>query len=231
MPPRAQLAHQPAGVAGGPEPEGTTMRITTTSLAAALAGASVALTLSSPGAISALTRQAPVGKTFSMVRSNGTPATCLPAAKATVTVTKQGTTEKMVVKASGLRPNSDYDLFVIQVPDAPFGLSWYQSDLHADGWGAGQVTVVGRFNQETFTVAPGPAPAPVVHGALDAAVNPVTKPVHQYHLGLWFNSPADAAASGCLNATTPFNGDHTAGVQILSTRNFPAAAGPLKSIP
>lgn len=205
------------------------MRIST-SLAAALSGASLALTLGSTGAVSALTAKAPVGKTFTMVRSNGTPAACLPSAKATVVVTKQGTTEKLVLKATGLRPNSDYDLFVTQVPDAPFGISWYQSDLHTDGWGAGQVTVVGRFNKETFSVAPGAAPAPVVHAG-DAAVNPAFAPIHQYHLGLWFNSPTDAAASGCAGATTPFNGDHNAGVQILSTRNFPAAAGPLKSIP
>ncbi|GAA1776664.1 hypothetical protein [Nostocoides vanveenii] len=205
------------------------MRIST-SLAAALSGASLALTLGSTGAVSALTAKAPVGKTFTMVRSNGTPAACLPSAKATVVVTKQGTTEKLVLKAAGLRPNADYDLFVTQVPDAPFGVSWYQSDLHTDAWGAGQVTVVGRFNKETFSVAPGAAPAPVVHAG-DAAANPAFAPVHQYHLGLWFNSPADAAASGCAGATTPFNGDHNAGVQILSTRNFPAAAGPLKSIP
>ncbi len=169
-------------------------------------------------------------KTFWMVRSTGTPATCLPNAKAVVTVTKQGVTERMTVKATGLRPNSDYDLFVIQTPDPPFGLSWYQSDLHVGATGAGTVTVVGRFNKETFSVAPGSAAAPKVHAG-DATTNPATAPVHQYHLGLWFNSPADAAASGCSANVTPFNGDHNAGVQILSTRNFPALAGPLKSIP
>ncbi|MEI2778673.1 MAG: hypothetical protein V9G19_22445 [Tetrasphaera sp.] len=206
------------------------MRITSSTIAATVTGVGLGLTLASSGAGSALTARAPVGKTFTMVRSTGTPAACLPQAKAIVTVTKQGATEKMVVKATGLRPNSDYDLFVIQVPDAPFGLSWYQSDLHADAWGKGQVTVVGRFNKETFSVAPGSAPAPVSHGG-DAATNPATAPVHQFHLGLWFNSPATAAAAGCAANVTPFNGDHNAGVQILSTRNFPAAAGPLKSIP
>jgi hypothetical protein len=59
---------------------------------------------------------------------------------------------------------------------------------------------------------------------------PATAPVHTYHLGLWFNSPADAVAAGCPGATTPFNGDHTAGVQVLNTSNFPNDQGPLRSL-
>ena len=50
------------------------------------------------------------------------------------------------------------------------------------------------------------------------------------HLGLWFNSPKDAVAAGCAGATTPFNGEHDAGVQALSTRNFPDLAGPLRQV-
>ena len=51
--------------------------------------------------------------------------------------------------------------------------------------------------------------------------------MHTFHLGLWFNSPADAVAAGCPGATTPFNGEHNAGVQVLSTRGFGDTAGPL----
>jgi hypothetical protein len=29
---------------------------------------------------------------------------------------------------------------------------------------------------------------------------------------------------------TPFNGDHTAGVQVLNTSNFPDLAGPLRQL-
>jgi len=54
--------------------------------------------------------------------------------------------------------------------------------------------------------------------------------VQMYHLGLWFNSPKDAVAAGCAGATTPFNGEHDAGVQALSTRNFRDLAGPLRQI-
>jgi hypothetical protein len=92
---------------------------------------------------------------------------------------------------------------------------------------------VGRFSIETFIVAPGSAPAPVVHDTPpfpDASSNTATAPVHTFHLGLWFNSSVDAAAAGCPGAPTPFNGDHNAGAQALSTRNFPDDHGPLRDL-
>ncbi|WP_437997419.1 hypothetical protein WMF26_42625 [Sorangium sp. So ce185] len=64
----------------------------------------------------------------------------------------------------------------------------------------------------------------------DAATNPATAPVHTFHLGLWFNSPEDARAAGCPATVTPFNEDHTAGIQALSTRNFPDQHGPLRDV-
>jgi hypothetical protein len=54
-----------------------------------------------------------------------------------------------------------------------------------------------------------------------------TGPVQLYHLGLWFNSPADAAKAGCANTETPFNGEHNAGIQVLNTGTFPDLHGPL----
>ena len=130
----------------------------------------------------------------------------------------------------GLPPSTEFDLFVIQVPNGPFGLAWYQGDIETDANGHGQGTFVGRFSSETFIVATGSAAAPVVHDSPpfpDASSNPVTAPVHTFHLGLWFNSPHDAAGAGRPGATTPFNGDHTAGVQALSTANFPDGQGPM----
>jgi hypothetical protein len=170
---------------------------------------------------------------FDMVRSaTAVGANCLKGAEADVTIKSQGPVEVMTVKAERLPRNTDFDLFVIQVPNAPFGLSWYQGDLQTNGHGRAKGTFIGRFSIETFTVAPGTAPAPVVHTSPipDASANPATAPVHQYHLGLWFNSPADAVAAGCPGTLTPFNGDHTAGVQALSTRQFPDDSGPLRRI-
>jgi hypothetical protein len=122
---------------------------------------------------------------------------------------------------------------VIQIPNTPFGLSWYQGDMDSNDAGVARGVFVGRFNIETFIVAPNTAPAPVVHDQQpfpDANTNPPTLPVHTFHLGLWFNSPEDAADAGCPDAVTPFNGDHTAGIQILSTRNFADDMGPLRQL-
>ena len=167
---------------------------------------------------------------FRMVRSAGDVATgCLPNAHARVTVTTQGAVDVMTVHAGGLPKNTDFDLFVIQVPNAPFGLSWYQGDLETNGSGVADGTFRGRFSVETFIVAPGTATAPHVDN-FDAATNPATAPVHTFHLGLWFNSPTDAGNAGCAISQTPFNGEHTAGVQALSTQNFGDTTGPLRRL-
>lgn len=169
--------------------------------------------------------------TFPMARSATAVNTgCLPAAAATVKVVSHGQNETLTLKASGLPALTEFDLFITQLPNAPFGVSWYQSDLQTGYDGTATVTVIGRFNIETFAVAPNTGPAPVVHYGTDAASNPPFAPIHTFHVGFWFNSPADAAAAGCGGATTPFNGDHTAGVQAMSTRNFPDLAGPLSQL-
>ncbi len=187
-----------------------------------------ALTLAAAGAATA--NATTPTTTFHMVRSTASVgANCLKDATATVEIRSTGPAEVMTIKASGLPENTDFDLFVTQVPDAPFGVSWYQGDLDSNSHGRATGHFVGRFSQETFSVAPGTAPAPVVH-ATDASSNPAFAPIHQFHLGLWFNSPADATKAGCAGATTPFNGDHTAGVQALSTRNFAPDRGPLSKI-
>ena len=171
--------------------------------------------------------------TFTMVRSAGAvTANCIPDAKARVTINSLGNVEVMHVEASGLPPKTEFDAFVIQLPNAPFGLSWYQGDLTTDENGRGVAEFIGRFSIETFIVAPGSGPAPVVHNGPfpDASLNPATAPVHTFHLGLWFGSPEAAGAAGCPNTVTPFNGEHNAGIQALSTRNFGNLNGPLRKI-
>jgi hypothetical protein len=167
---------------------------------------------------------------FEMVRSAGiVKAGCVVDASAKVRIVSKGPVEIMDVKIKGLPPKTNFDFFVIQVPNAPFGLSWYQGDIETNEYGEGYQRFIGRFNEETFIVAPGAAPAPLVHSSPipDATINPPTGPVHTFHLGLWFNSPEDAAKAGCPNGLTPFNGEHNAGVQVLNTSNFPDGEGPL----
>ena len=175
--------------------------------------------------------------TFDLVRSPGLASfpTVAPDAHGTVTVRSIGPVEIMKVDVAGLPPNTDFDLFVIQVPNAPFGLSWYQGDIETDAKGKGSREFIGRFSIETFIVAPGIAPAPAdpFHepGSIpDATQNPATNPVQTYHLGLWFNNPADVVKAGGPNTITPFNGEHDAGVQVLNTSEFPETSGPLEQV-
>jgi hypothetical protein len=172
---------------------------------------------------------------FDMVRNPGLNAAFpnfLPNARGRVKIESVGPVEIMDVKVEGLPPNTDFDFFVIQVPTAPFGLAWYQGDIETNRRGVGHGTFIGRFNIETFIVATGPpAPAPLVFNDPpfpDADHNPMTNPVQLYHLGLWFNSPADAQKAGGPGTVTPFNGEHNAGVQILDTSNFADDQGPLR---
>ena len=172
--------------------------------------------------------------TFSMVRSAGASAlpSCIPDAKGRVTINSLGNVEVMHMEVSGLPPKTEFDAFVIQLPNPPFGLSWYQGDLTTDERGNGVADFIGRFSIETFIVAPGSGPAPVVHQQPipDANSNPVTGPVHTYHVGLWFGSPDAANNAGCGNGATPFNGEHNAGIQVLNTSNFPNLQGPLLKV-
>jgi hypothetical protein len=147
-----------------------------------------------------------------------------------VKIKSEGTVEEMEVTVDNLPPKTNFDFFVIQVPNGPFGMSWYQGDMETDDYGHASEKFVGRFNEETFIVAPGSVPAPFVHNNAphpDATVNPATGPIHTFHLGLWFNSPVDAGKAGCPTTVTPFNGEHNAGIQILNTSTFPDNKGPL----
>jgi len=165
---------------------------------------------------------------FPLVRPAVLGQSCAPKAKAKVRVTTLGNVEVMDVKIEGLPKNTAFDAFIIQVPNFPFGMSWYQGDIQTNKHGKGYARYVGRFNEETFIVAPGtPTVAPLTHDT-DAEENPVTKPIHTYHVGIWFNSPADAVKAGCPGVVTPFNGEHNAGIQVLNTSTFADEEGPLK---
>ena len=120
----------------------------------------------------------------------------------------------------GLRPVRHPD------PDAPFGVSWYQSDLETTGGGSGSVVVQGRFNHETFSLSPGgPAngsdPLQGLTGPAVKDTNVKFRPTSQFHLGLWFNSPEDAANAGCPGNVTPFNGEQHAGITDPQHRATP----------
>jgi hypothetical protein len=158
--------------------------------------------------------------TFRLVPSPGI-AKCLPKASGHVAITPGALNDVMKVTLSGMPANAQFDLFVIQFPNKPFGVSWYQSDINVGANGAGSATVQGIFDKETFSVSPG---------------GTVTfPPTHQFHLGVWFNNPRLPFVLGCepgatAPIVTPFNGEQHAGIQVVNTANFPNNAGPLSHI-
>ena len=159
--------------------------------------------------------------TFALKPSSPAISSCLPHARGSVTITTGSQNDLMKVTIQGMPHNRGFDLFVIQQPTAPFGVSWYQTDIEAGGSGTGSASVRGVFDSETFSVSPG--------GTTTFA------PTHLYHLGLWFNNPNVPFNLGCEGTATspivtPFNGEQHAGIQVLNTAQFPANAGPLSHV-
>src|SRR5258707_3270344 len=76
---------------------------------------------------------------FDLIRSKGLAnfPTVAPNAHGRVKIESVGPVEIMKVKVWGLPPNTGFDFFVIQVPNAPFGLSWYQGDIETNKDGVG----------------------------------------------------------------------------------------------
>jgi hypothetical protein len=158
--------------------------------------------------------------TFALKASAGIPS-CLPHARGQAWITTGPLNDGMKVQLWGMPPNSDFDLFVIQLPTKPFGVSWYQSDIHVGSNGSGITNVRGVFDKETFSVSPGGSTT--------------FKPTHQFHLGVWFNNPVLPFNLGCepgktSPVITPFNGEQHAGIQVVNTAQFPVGAGPLSHV-
>ena len=158
---------------------------------------------------------------FALQPSSAAISACLPNASGHATITTGALNDVMTVTITGMPAGTGFDLFVIQQPGAPFGVSWYQSDIHANSSGTGSATVRGVFDKETFSVSPG--------GTTTFA------PTHQFHLGVWFNSPKVPFNLGCEPGATspivtPFNGIQHAGIQVLNTAQFPVNAGPLSHV-
>jgi len=162
---------------------------------------------------------------FPLVQSAGGKA-CLKDATVNAYVESVGPFETLQLNGFGLPANTAFSVFIIQIPVAPFGLSWYQGDFDSNDQGIAATTFAGRFQKGTFILAPGSAPAPQVFPD-NASSNPATPPVQIYHLGIWFSSPDDAKNAGCADTQTPFTSNHQAGIQAFNTSNYPNTQGPL----
>jgi hypothetical protein len=184
------------------------------------------------GALAAAAAFAGNSTSFKMLRSQTAVANdCLEGARAHVDVRTTLTDQQIMdITVANAPKNTEFEVFITQQANAPFGVSWYQADFDTNDNGFGEVRAKGIFSEELFAIAPGSVPAPQVDDA-DAQTNPAFAPVHTYHVGLWFGSPEEAAAAGCPDTVTPFDGGgHEAGIQAFSTRNFGALHGPLRQI-
>ncbi len=143
---------------------------------------------------------------------------------AAVTVTHGAVNDTLEIVLDHFKPNLAFDLFTtqrspLQANGTPvtgftnFGLAWYQSDIQTDSNGHADVTIQTILLNEIFGFDPDVSLAPT----------------HTFHVGFWFNNPADAAPCGFdVTKPTPFNGDHNAGPNAaISVPNATTGLGPL----
>ncbi len=153
------------------------------------------------------------------------PSPDAPNPQVTVTAKRGDLNDRATIHLSGFKPNLGFDLFTIQhspqtatgAADAnpSVGLAWYQTDLQVGSNGRGEARIRTVLLDQIFGV--------------DKDVS--LAPTNTFHLGFWFNNPADAAGCG-FTGSTPFNGEHNAGPLAFVTR--PDAAtnlGPLCTDP
>jgi hypothetical protein len=191
----------------------------TQTIAVMITGLAIAtLSMSSPG-------YAQLQRTFPL-RPNPAMLNCLrldsktPTAK--VTVGQGDLTDDLTITGGGIKPGLAFDLFTVQKSSllangmvdpnfTNFGLAWYQTDLQASPKGQIFGTLHTILINQIFGFDPGVS----------------LPPTNTFHVGFWFNDPADATACG-FTGFTPFNGEHHAGpLAMISLPNATTNLGPL----
>jgi hypothetical protein len=148
-----------------------------------------------------------------------------PTPRVSVEVDRHNQNDTATVELRNFKPRLNFDLFTIQhspqtatgAADAnpSVGLAWYQSDIHVGSDGTGRARIRTILLDQIFGV--------------DKDI-PLA-PTNTFHLGFWFNNPADAHNCG-FTGTTPFNGEHTAGPLAFVTRpDATTNLGPLCTSP
>jgi hypothetical protein len=168
---------------------------------------------------------------------NGKFVSCLgvaggPTPHAQVTVTRGKLNDTLVINASNIRPGLAFDMFTVERSNLlsdrtvdpnfkNFGFAWYQSDLEANSEGKINATIKTILLDQIFGFDP------------DNITNP--NPINTFHVGFWFNNPADANVDGCVfdvTHPTPFNGEHKAGPEaMISAPDATTNLGPLCTNP
>jgi hypothetical protein len=179
--------------------------------AATLASGGAALSASAQpvptdGLSSAVVQQAATKTPTTKLRLNPSSpalAACFPHAHAHVKValtTDPKGKDTFTIKAEGLKPRTDFTVFLIEKAGAPFGAAEYIGDFTTNRHGRAS---------NTFKL--------IVEEAF--AFNNATQTRTDLNsIGVWFADPKDD--NGCLGAKSPvtgFDGDADAGVQMLNS--------------
>ncbi len=140
---------------------------------------------------------------LSLTPSSAALAQCFPKAKANVTVRLTTDTlgkDRFRIVASGLKPRTDFTVFLVEQANSPFGAAEYIGDFTTDRYGK---------SANTFNL--------IVEEAF--AFNNVTRARTDLNsVGFWFADPKDD--DECLGANSPvtgFDGDAEAGVQMMNS--------------
>jgi hypothetical protein len=180
-----------------------------------LAGAAAATIVASMG-MAAAANTKPNEIRFSMFAQSAElpclrPSPSAPDPQVSVRVERHELNDTADIELRGFKPNLNFDLFTIQhspqtaagTPDknASVGLAWYQTDLHVNAKGSGHARIRTVLLDQIFGVDKDVALAPT----------------NTFHMGFWFNDPADAQNCG-FTGFTPFNGEHHAGPLAFVTR-------------
>jgi hypothetical protein len=179
-----------------------------------LAGVAIAVFAGS-AAVAAATSK-PQETTFSLFPQTALlnclkPSPDAPNPEVTVTAKRGDLNDRATIHMKGFKPNLGFDLFTIQHspqtatgtpdPNPSVGLAWYQTDLQVGRHGDGEARIRTVLLDQIFGV--------------DKDVS--LAPTNTFHLGFWFNNPADASSCG-FTGSTPFNGEHHAGPLAFVTR-------------
>jgi hypothetical protein len=145
---------------------------------------------------------------FSLVPAADVIANCFPNATAKVRVSRTADdlgTDTFTLTAKGLRPNTNFVVFLTELPAPPFGAVQYLADLSTNAGGKGSVEVKAII-EEAFS-------SQVINGQR------IRKELN--HVVFWFADPADADACFAPGTAplTPFDGDGVAGPAAMSSKN------------
>ena len=145
---------------------------------------------------------------------------------ATVDVARGRLNDQLVLQLRNVKPGLRFDLFTVErtslLPDGSpdpafkanggsFGMAWYQSDVEVKDDHRSFTSIRTILTDQIF--------------GFDSAVG--LPPTNTFHVGFWFNDPADVVDCNFAGPPTPFNGEHDAGPLAMISVPETTGLGPL----